>query len=83
MAWMVEENRVPTSIPELRVYLTYSAAETPTKRAGVALRILDQNGELFRKMSGDLQPHLLPAEQTALMDFMDTLLARAEAELLP
>jgi len=32
---------------------------------------------------GDLVPHITTAERTALMDFMDTLRARAIAQILP
>lgn len=87
MAWTTEENRVPTSIPELRVVLLDSllldSKDQPVGQAAdFSLYIIDQDGHPIKKLGGNLVPHITAIQRTALMDFMTSLRAQAEAQLL-
>jgi len=50
--------------------------------AGFRLEILDQNYEVMEERSGDLSPHVTTQERDALINFLDTIRARATTEII-
>ena len=88
MAWPTEENRVPTSILRISVTLLDSLetdidGDLIGQSAEFSLYIVDQNGQPIKEIGGDLVPHITTAQRNALMDFMTSLRAQAETQLLP
>ena len=47
------------------------------------IQVNDQNGHKLKNIKGDLQPHLTAAQITQLQAFLDTMVAKAIAEILP
>ena len=71
---------VPTAVGEIRIYL----ADGPTapRKIEFKLETLDAAGQIVKVMSGDLRPHLTPAQLTALNNFLDAMRVKS-AEVLP
>jgi hypothetical protein len=84
MAFNPEPTRTPEAIGNIVVTLRDSVEymETPAgQSASFSLIVVFDDGSTIRR-SGNLAPHLEGPEQSALMDFMDTLRARAVAQIL-
>lgn len=84
MAWQPEPTRTPTSL-DLHIELhdlEFPEEGQPAKSAGFRVTVYDQNGDEMRRLAGNLAPHLEGNEQQQILDFMATLRARAETELL-
>lgn len=84
MAWQSEPTSTPTTL-DLHIELHDLASPEegqPAKSAGFRIRIYDQDSDEMRRFAGDLAPHLEGNEQQQLLDFMATLRARAETQLL-
>lgn len=87
MAFTPPDAQVPTTIPRLTIHLSDRLAEgeePASQTADYQLVLLDQNGRRipFAKDTGNLVPHLTSGEITQLQDFMTTLRARAEAQII-
>jgi hypothetical protein len=88
MSWQQEANLVPTAIVKLRVILLDDITVDPEtelpigQSAKYAFTLVDQNGDVMKSFSGDLVPHITSPQRQALMDFMDSLRAQAEAQVL-
>lgn len=87
MTFPTYTNVVPTEVAELVVTLRYGEHPETGVREHTAvyrLAVLDQNGKLMRDFNwveGDLVPYLEGQEAVTLRNFIDTLVARAEAAL--
>lgn len=66
----------PVSIDEIIVTLT----NNDQVRYSIQIRMSD---ETIRVRTGDLLPHLTTAQKNAMVNFMDQLNTKAEAEFLP
>lgn len=78
--------KTPTAIGNIAVVLKDAIATGEAaayQSVHFTVRVLDQNGDAMRDYQGNLEPYLTSAEKTALMGFMTTLRARAEAQILP
>jgi len=86
-------NRVPTSIGKIEITISHDPAyvdedgnpQPEERKARFKIDVIDQDGERIRPepVRGNLEPHLTDQEKTYLVNFMATLRARAEAEILP
>ena len=76
--------RTPEAIEDISITLTdYIAAEDPARKAAdYSVQVKYDDGEI-KVLTGDLVPHLTPAQITGLMDFMDIMRTKAEEEMLP
>ncbi len=88
MAWTPPVAQTPTSIPRLTVVISDRLAieeEPASQTASYSFALLDQDDKpiAFDKNAGDLVPHITTAQRIALMDFMTSLRAQAEAQILP
>jgi hypothetical protein len=84
MAFDLEPTKTPAAIGHIVVTLRDLVEyqdRPPTQSASFDIIIVFNDGSTTRR-SGNLAPHLLPGEQTALMEFMTTLRARAVAQIL-
>jgi len=85
-------NRVPTSIGKIEIVLSHEPAyvdedgitQPEERTARFQIEVLDQDGERIRPepLRGNLIPHLTTGEITAITNFMNSLRARAETEIL-
>ena len=87
MAFQPPEAQVPTTIPRLTITLSDRLAhgeEPASQLANYQLVLLDQNGRRipFPKDTGNLVPHLTPAQITALQSFMTDMRTLAEAQII-
>ena len=74
----------PVEIADISVTLTdYIATDEPARKAGeYSVQVRYSNGSLM-VLTGDLVPHLTPAQITSLMAFMDVMRTKAKQEILP
>jgi hypothetical protein len=73
----------PTAIGEIRIMLADANGVAADMKAGFFVQVFNQNGELFREISGDLAPHLSTAQRNGLIQLMQDMRAKAVAEILP
>ena len=73
----------PASIGEIRITIADPDGVISNMGAGFFVRVLNQNGNLFKEMSGDLVPHLTTAQRDGLIQLMQDLRALAVSEILP
>lgn len=88
MAFVPEPTRTPMEIGDIRVSLVDAVARDGTTRMEPAyqaayfdVRIILSDGTAISR-SGDLVPHITPAQRSALMDFMAGLRVQAEEQIL-
>jgi len=77
--------RTPVAIGAIRINLgdiPTSGGQAAFKKVTYHLELLDANGELVTTQSGDLRPHLTPAQLNALSNFLDAMRVKA-LEALP
>lgn len=87
MAFDPIETRIPTAIPRLMVLMYQHddiLANGGTQAIEYDVIVTDQNGDVikFNKSRGDLAPHLTTQQLTALRDFMDSMMQKAQNEFL-
>ena len=83
MAFTRQAARTPVAIGNIEVRLfSPDPLGDETAAAAFVLIVHYDNGEQ-RTLKGDLIPHLTAGQISALMGFMDTLRAKAIAEILP
>jgi hypothetical protein len=87
MAFTPEPTRTPTEIRDIYVTLKDMVGGTlehpdPYQEADFAVLVELSDGTNVRR-SGDLVPHITPAQRQGLMDFMTALRAQAETQILP
>jgi len=82
MAFDKQQPNTPTTIGEIRITIADPKGVTADMGAGFFVRVLNQNGELYRELSGDLVPHLTTAQINGLVQLMQALRALAVAEIL-
>lgn len=77
-------SQVPTSIGTIRIRLMDEDGVPGNMRVFYNVEIYDQNGApiQFPGAQGDLQPHLTPAQISALVSFMEAMRTKAETEWL-
>lgn len=75
----------PTSIGEIRIIMFDPDGDPQNGSIRYGLVVLDQNGDPmpYSHSSGDLEPHLTPAQKQGLVDFMAAMRALAVAEIIP
>lgn len=73
----------PTSIGEIRITIADPDGVISHMGAGFFVRVLNQNGNSFKELTGDLVPHLTPAQVNGLVQLMQDLRALAVSEILP
>jgi len=83
MAFDRQQSNIPTSIGEIRIMIADSTGVASDMRAGFFVRVLNQNGDLYREIEGDLVPHLTTAQINGLIQFMHDLRILAISEILP
>lgn len=83
MAFEEQSSRVPTSIGPMKIKLFDLNGQPAGMSAAYTLEVLDQNGRELKVLSGDLVPHLTPAQINGLLQFMADLRAQAIAQVLP
>lgn len=83
MAFTKEATRVPQRIAAIEVTL-YSPDPLGTESPGASysVQVMYSTGEV-RALTGDLVPHLTPAQITSLQSFMAAMRTKAVAEILP
>lgn len=83
MAFTKEPVRTPTAIADLEVTL-FSPDPLGTAPSGATfnVQVRYSTGEI-RNLTGDLVPHLTPAQITSLQNFMAAMRTKAVAEILP
>ena len=83
MAFERQAARTPTAIGRVEIHLL-SPDPTGNEQPGAeyAVTVRYDNGE-HHTLRGNLVPHLTAGQISALMGFMDTLRAKAIAEILP
>ncbi len=75
---------VPTAIEDISITLTdYIATDEPARQTAEYSVQVHYDDDEIKVLTGDLVPHLTPAQITALMGFMDDLRVKAGAEILP
>jgi len=84
---------IPTSLGRLEITMSQDPAyvdedgnpQPEERHIRFKLEVIDQDGEMIglNPLQGDLEPYLTLAEKTALLNFMNSLRARAETEILP
>lgn len=90
MAFTPESTKIPSGIGNIVVILK-DAVEVEVIGGTLELAyqsahyqlVVEFDDDSAKQRRGDLVPHITPAERTMLMDFMDTLRARADAQILP
>lgn len=83
MAFEQALTATPGAIEDISVALVDYIAdeENPARQeAHFEVQVRYSNGEM---KTGDLVPHLTPAQITGLMDFVDDMRTKAEEEILP
>lgn len=88
MAFTPESTRTPDAIGNIIITLKDAVEVTgddpqPAYQSAHFELIVEFDDDSTKHRSGDLVPHITPAERTALTDFMTTLRARAAAQILP
>ena len=83
MAFEQQGNKVPTSIGAIFIALTDYDGIPANHIATFNVEVLDQNGDTLRTLTGQLQPHLSPAQIQSIVDFLAALRTQAEGEILP
>jgi len=84
MALPAAKSRIPVAIGDLAVVLTdyVDTVEDPAhKSGGYEVQVIYDNGDIT-VLSGDLLPHITPAQVAALVAFMDGLRVQAVNEIL-
>lgn len=81
MAFDRENNQIPTSIGLLQITITDNPVDQDT--ATFIVQVLDQDGNPYKALNGNLVPHLTPAQITALQSFMAALRTQAENQIIP
>lgn len=87
-----EQNRVPVAIGRLYIRLDHVPAqydpdtgdeiEPASKSAQYEFTVIYSDGSTKRK-AGNLVPHITTAQREALLNFVDSLRAQAEQQVLP
>jgi hypothetical protein len=83
MAFTQEPDKVPTSIPKIRIVLIDNPSETPSYKALFHLEVADQNGNTVQTYSGSLLDHYTVGQLQNLKTMMDAFRADAERQLIP
>lgn len=83
MSFEQESNQVPTSIGSIAVTLTDNDGIAAHHIATFVIKVLDQNGNVYKRRTGDLEPHLTPSQETMVVSFLSWLRAEAEDKILP
>ena len=81
MAFIPEQPRTPVAIGDIAVILTDHDG-TETDEVGYEVQVLQADGSMFRHATGDLVPHLMPQQISALQAFMASMRTLAQG-LLP
>jgi len=85
MAFDAEPTRTPTSIGNIIITLKDAVSPpsaSPYQAAYFDIQIVFSDGTYITR-TGDLVPHITPAQRQGLIDFMDSLRTQAESEVLP
>lgn len=83
MAFEREPIRTPVDIGDMQVQLnTANAAEARSPAATFELQIMFDDSSI-RVASGDLIPHLTPAQRNSLLSIMADLRVLARSQILP
>lgn len=86
MAFENYQPPTPAAIGTLTVTLKTNPAtgiNPATQSAAFQIEVLDVEGNLVSRPSGNLVPHLTQVQITALLAFMADLRVQAEAQILP
>lgn len=81
MAFDKEQPKVPASIGDITIYMRDHSGTTPSQ-AWFDLYVLDESGNVFKKVEGDLIPHMTAAQRTWLINFVAQLRDKAVEEIL-
>jgi len=77
----IEQGAIPTSIGSINLRLTDPNGVHADRNARYSIEILDQDGTIMRKISGDLVPHLTAPQIAALQTFLDDIRVLAQTAL--
>ena len=80
MTWALQENKVPTSIGSVVVR---EISENGTKTYQYNVTILDQNGDVFGNVTGNLANIVNPGRMEQALGIITDVRQKAESELLP
>ena len=83
MTFAAEPSQVPTSLGSIAVTLTDNDGIAVNHIATFVIEVLDADGSLIRRRTGDLVPHLDATRKTAIANFMAWLRTEAEDKILP
>jgi hypothetical protein len=83
MPFPTEIVRVPTAIGDMRIEIIDPTGVPSEITSVFYIEILDQNGNVIRAISGNLAPHLTPAQITGALTLLAALRAKAVDEILP
>ena len=83
MSWDEVANKVATTIGPIFIALTDNDGTSINHIITYNVQVLDQNGDVLDLKAGDLEPHLVAGQKTAIVDFLAEIRAKAEAEFLP
>lgn len=81
--WNQLTAKTPTSIGEIGITLYDVDGQAANHLAKYTVKILDQNGDVLKQISGNLKPHLTTAQTTAIVSFLSDMRAKAVSEILP
>jgi hypothetical protein len=84
VAFQQEPTRTPVGIGNIVVHLKDAAAteeQAAYQSAHFEVKVVLSDGTIVHR-TGDLAPHITPAQRQGLMDFMAALRAQAEEEIL-
>ena len=75
-------SETPTSVgPVTLKFTVWDDGGTNQYAGDYSFEIMDQNGEPMGRRRGNLVPHLTAGQQTAIMNFLDEMLTKAEGVL--
>lgn len=83
MAFEKQGNRIPAKIGRISIELIDHDGNPQNHAATYNIRVLDQNGDPLRFLVGDLVSHLTAGQTQGIVDFLATMRAKAETEVLP
>ena len=83
MTFTPEDTRIPTSIGSIAITLTDQDGVAANHIATFVIEVEDQDGDMLRVRTGNLEPHLEAAQKTAIVNFLDWVRDKAVDELLP
>lgn len=82
MAFTKEVAIVPASIQSVRVNLLLVPGDTPRYDAQLEVSMVMTDGSVRSRVIDRLEPHLSATQRTAARNFLDAMLAKAQAEIL-